>query len=275
MVRVPEHATNAHQFLKMYLDLLGGQLCSPRGMKIYEVEDYQLVLNAGESCLTSFRARKMNLNYAVNEFLWYLGADPYDTSIEKFASMWPKIKQPEGFYYSNYGQYMFGTTGGVNWAVEELMRDKDSRRAAFPFLKRRHCFADNRDMVCTYSMGFRIRQNKLNMSVNMRSNDAIFGTTNDVFCFWMTYKLVLSMLQWVYKGLEPGVYTHKVDSLHVYERHWDMLHKLVYDGMPGYSTIYVPDPNRVEAWELIRGDRTCLNESGEFAKWLMQNSQSS
>lgn len=275
MARTTDYIPNSTRFLKMYADLAKGQICKPRGQAILELEDYVLELDAGDSCITSFRDRKMSIGYAASEFLWYLKGDPYDTSIEKHASMWPKIKQPEGFYFSNYGQYMFGRGAGVRWAIEELMRDKDSRRAAFPFLKLIHCFADNRDMVCTYSMGFRIRENRLNMSVNMRSNDAIYGTTNDVFCFWMVYKLVYAALHQTYRDLLPGRYVHKVDSLHVYEKHWEMLNRLNHTGEQGYFTIYIPDPSAPEAWTLINGDEPISEEFGAFTQWLIRNSQNS
>lgn len=268
-----EYIPNSTRFLKMYADLAGGQICKPRNQAILEIEDYVLNLDAGDSCITSFVDRKMSMSYAVNEFLWYLRADPKDTSIEKYASMWPKIKQPEGFYYSNYGAYMFGQGAGVKWVLEELLRDQDSRRAAFPFLKRSHCFADNRDMVCTYSMSFRIRYGRLNMSVNMRSNDAIYGTTNDVFCFWMVYKLVLAYLRQSYRELLPGRYIHKVDSMHVYERHWEMLNRLVRTGEKGYQMMYVPDPSGPEALGLIDSGHTLSAETGAFSRWLIETSR--
>jgi thymidylate synthase len=273
MAKITESTPNSTTFLKMYADLAKGKICMPRNQKILEVEDYQMVLDAGDSCITSFKARKLNFKYAVNELIWYIKADPYDTSIEKYASMWPKIKQPEGFYYSNYGQYMFAGGGGIKWAIEELTRDKDSRRAAFPFLNRKHCFADNKDMVCTYAMSFRIREDKLNMSVSMRSNDAIFGLTNDVFCFWMVHKMVFAILKRAYPDLKIGRYTHKVDSLHVYERHWSMLNELINGGEKDYYTVFVPDPDHMSAWRCVYSWDDALTFKGNFAEWLIRVSQ--
>lgn len=264
--------SNRDEFLSMYWALSNGRECAPRGQKILEVEDYQLDLDASLSCLTSFKARNLNLSYAIREFLWYLAADKYDTTIEKYASIWPKIKQPEGFYYSNYGQYMFGEQGGIPWVIAELTRDKDSRRAAFPFLRAEHCFESNRDMVCTYSMGFRIRDNKLNMSINMRSNDAIFGTTNDVFAFWMTQKIVLAFLLRHYPELSLGSYRHKVDSLHVYERHWEMLTNILADAEDGYQGIHVPAMTRDEILGMM-AEPYSFKVRGEFTKWIMANYQ--
>lgn len=270
MAEPQTYTTNCAQFLKMYRDLNAGSICSPRGQNILEVEDYVLHLDPSDSCITSFNKRKFNLKYAVNEFLWYFRRDKYDTSIESHASTWPKIKQPEGFYYSNYGQYIFHEHSGLWWVLEELIRDKDSRRAAIPFLNSEHCFETNKDMVCTYSMSFRIRNDRLNMSVNMRSNDAIFGTTNDVFCFWLIYKLVYQYLRRHYRDLKTGRYVHKVDSLHVYERHWVMLNEICQEDKAGYYHVWVPEPKPIEAHEMIIGK--LIDE--EFSNWLIKSSQS-
>lgn len=235
--------SNAQQFLRMYKDLGEGRLVAPRGQRILELEDYRLDLDMYDSPCTSFEDRKMSLDYAKAEARWYLRGDKADRSIEKHANLWPKIVQPDGTYFSNYGQYIFGERQ-FDWVVEELCRDIDSRRASIVLLKREHLFADNRDVVCTYGMNFRVRDQRLNMSVSMRSNDAVFGTTNDVFCFSIVYRMVFAAIKFtVCPALEPGRYVHKVDSLHVYERHWDMLKKILHKGINGYELVEVPYPS--------------------------------
>lgn len=237
--------SNGDVFVRMYQDLRSAPIASPRGSRILELEDYQFALDMTDSPLTAFPARNLNLNYAKAEARWYLRGKADDRSIEEHASLWPKIIQPDGTYFSNYGQYIFGERQ-YDWVVEELTRDRESRRASIVLLKSEHFFKENKDVVCTYGMNFRIRQNRLNMSVSMRSNDAIFGTTNDVFCFSVVYRMVFAALQlsW-YPEIVPGTYTHKADSLHVYERHWPMLERLVDESMHGYVRIDVPYPNSV------------------------------
>lgn len=235
---------NAYAFLKMYKDVYDGRLVIPRGSPIREAENYQMSIDMNGSPCTSFVERKFNLRYAKDEFLWYLRGDRYDTSIEKKASIWPKIKQPEGFFYSNYGHYIFGQSQRqFDWVIEELRRDKDSRRASIVLINRDHFFRENQDVVCTYGINFRIREERLNMSVSMRSNDAIFGFTNDVFSFSLLYRLVFACLKASgYVDLMPGQYVHKVDSLHIYERHWDMTRKILSGGMDQFDPIEVPYP---------------------------------
>jgi len=266
--------SNCRAFLHMYRELMCGWKVSPRGSEVLECEDFVLNLHMDESVLTSFLARNLNLKYAKSEFIWYMRGDPYDTYIEQFASMWPKIKQPAGFYFSNYGKYLFAD-GQVRWVINELTRDRDSRRESIVLLDQDHIFADNRDMVCTYSMNFRIRRHQLNMSVNMRSNDAIFGTTNDVFSFAMVYEIVYAYLRLTrYPDLCRGLYSHKVDSLHVYQRHWDMLGSILHHGEAGYKHIPVPEILSLSEAEAMlhyhktKGEGIVCPPAWELMTWL-------
>lgn len=253
---------NAQTFLKVYRDVLNGQAISPRGQVCKEVIDYMFSLDMCHSPLTSFKHRKLNLEYAKQEFLWYLRADKFDSSIEKHATMWAKIKQPDGSYYSNYGQYIFPDQ--IRFVIYELMKDPNSRRASMVLLKDEHLFLDNKDVVCTYGINFRIRNGRLDMTVMMRSNDVIFGTTNDVFCFSMIYRLVFSMLAPVLP-ISVGRYTHFVNSLHVYQRHFDMISDIVEQGIDGYAGIIVPWPTHEESEKVINGDK---DVDGPMMRWL-------
>src|SRR6185503_7362068 len=98
---------NARAFLSAYHQVWGGEDIYPRSTVCREVADFRMDLDMQYSPLTSFAARKLNLNYAKKEFVWYLGADKFDSSIEQHATTWAKIKQPDGSYFSNYGQYIF------------------------------------------------------------------------------------------------------------------------------------------------------------------------
>lgn len=216
-----------------------------------------------------------------------MGGDRFDTSIEQHATAWKKLRDTDGGFNSNYGQYIFrgllrGSDHGsqFDWVVDELKRDPDSRRACIVLLNRHHLRQDNVDVVCTYAMSFRIRQNRLNMSVSMRSNDVIFGMTNDVFCFSMLHEMLLVFLQSHYPDLRLGEYTHKVDSLHVYQRHFGMLQELVEQGMDGYYHIHVPpgdvhDFRRLSV-EAQTGEKTIATMSRpSFAlyNWIQENAQ--
>ena len=277
--------TNAMVYMAMYRGLLDGNELKPRGQLIREVEDAIVDIDMNHPICTSFIARNMSLKYACNEFLWYLRGDIYDRSIEDHASMWPKLIQPEGFYYSNYGAYMFDKDSGFDWVCNSLSNDIDSRQAAIPFLNSAHCFKGNKDMVCTYSLSFRIRNEKLNMSVNMRSNDAVFGFTNDSFCFAMFYEMVYARLCSAYPFLQRGTYCHKVDSLHIYERHFKMVERIVEEGVAAYVPIHIPPIATQGEAMTLRHTSVLFNAAiskrdfidgvdptWRFTKWLLEHS---
>lgn len=257
---------NAKAFLKAYHEVWAGEVTQPRGTLCREVQDFRMELDMEYSPLTSFAARKLNLDYAKRELIWYIGADKFDKSIEQYASTWQKIRQKDGSYFSNYGQYIFPDQ--FRFVVQELLQDRWSRRASIVLLKPEHLFHENKDVVCTYGMNFSIRNSQLHMRVHMRSNDIIFGMTNDVFCFSMIYRMVFAILceDDAYKDLRPGRYVHLVDSMHVYDRHFAMIEQLWKQGLNGYQYIEVPWPTAREA--KIAADSGYVGREEMWGNWL-------
>ncbi|RYH39567.1 MAG: hypothetical protein EON54_18795 [Alcaligenaceae bacterium] len=78
---------------------------------------------------------------------------------------------------------------------------------------RRDTISYHRDIPCTCTMQFVIRNRRLHMLTSMRSNDAWLGLPHDVFAFTMIQELVARSV-----GVELGEYRHSVGSLHLYER---------------------------------------------------------
>jgi len=265
------------RFLSVYKDLRSkGKIASPRGKKIIEIQNYMMTMGPRDK-FTSYIAREFNLDYAKFEMLWYLTGDKWDDSITSSASMWSELRQSDGSWFSNYGQYWFGpNSNGFNWVVDQLIKDKDSRQAIIPMLNKDHLFIGNVDIVCTYSVGFRIRENHLYMSVNMRSQDAIWGFTNDTFCFSVLHEMVYVMLRDSgYDDLIMGSYTHKVDSFHVYERHFEMLDKLIEHGQNGYYEVYCPEIyDKREVLNLMDFNSINHRVDHHFTDWINENKYS-
>lgn len=242
-----------------------------RGQKTKNVHDMAIVLDSNQPVITSFAARKLNLRYAKQEWMWYLRADRFDRSIEQHATMWQKIRQPDGSYFSNYGQYIFDRSDGVNSqfdrAIETLGRDRNSRRASIVLLRDSHLFESNPDVVCTYAINFTIERSTLHMTVMMRSNDVIFGFTNDAFCFWNLHMFAYVRLLSHHPDLLLGSYTHFTNSMHVYERHYEMIADIIAQDKFGYEFLRVPTPTLDEVVGLC-GSRGGYDGPGEYAQWL-------
>lgn len=254
---------NAHAFLHLYRKLKLGYPIETRGAKCLNLHNCILALHAWESVFTDFVDRKPNLNYAKKEWLWYLGADKFDQSIEQHATMWKKLRQPDGSYFSNYGQYMFH--GQFDYVVETLRKDPDSRRACMTLLQKDHLFEDNIDTVCTYAIHFTIHDNLLHMTVMMRSNDAIFGLTNDAFCFQQLMLFVCAKLKSTYPLLDVGQYLHMANSMHVYERHFEMVDNIITRGISGFQGgVAHPTVTSQDVDYLIRNP----NPSSDFSPYV-------
>ena len=262
-------------FLDIYEELwYDGEVCMPRGMKVKEIRNAKYTFPPYYR-ITSYKERKLNLDYLKWEFLWYLRADPKDAAVADAAQMWKDLRQPDGSYFSNYGQYWFGPQAGFFWALGSLLQDKDSRQAIIPMLNTSHLYEGNKDVVCTYGINFCIRSDELHMTVHMRSNDAIWGLTNDAACFSFLHEMMHVALKAEMPELKMGTYTHIADSLHVYERHFEMLRTLA--TAPTHYKVEIPRIiSPAEVYHMIRyqdksSDDDSHNPYYRFFRWLLDN----
>jgi len=212
-----------------------GSTVTSRGLETKELVgfSYQLPPRVRFMC---FEHRKLRMDYVKQEFLWYFNADRYDVSIKKIATMWDGLVNFDGSINSNYGYYIFAKnpeTGISNFerVVETLSTDPQSRRATITILDNGHLDSSTNDYPCTSYLNFLIRDNELIMLVRMRSQDAIYGMGNDAPFFSFVQELLHSCLiqDPHLKGLKIGTYYHTADSFHVYERHYNMLDKILAD----------------------------------------------
>ena len=268
---------NEQRWRKIFKDVVvNGRYVSPRGKKVIEIEDYSYVLPPYVR-FCNFVDRKLNMDYVRREFLWYLRGDRFDISITEHAKMWKGLVNADGGINSNYGQYVFGDVKQFDNVVKTLSDDRDSRRASIVILNSGHLSSETRDVPCTYALNFRIRQNDLNMSVAMRSQDAVFGMGNDAPAFSFIHEMVQVALTRVYPELELGTYHHSANSFHVYERHFNMLERLSGHSLDLWEhcerTPYVPvDCPRISSADEVDFLRACdfssIPEGFSFARWL-------
>lgn len=270
------------QFFKIFCDLAeNGKLVSPRGQLVVEIENYTYELPPNVR-FQSYKCRKFNLQYVKDEMLWYLKGDRFDVSIAEKAKLWQGIINEDGSINSNYGQYLFyGDDNQFDNVVRILASDKDSRRASMMILSKSHLLSDTKDYPCTYAINFRIRDGKLNMSVHMRSQDAVFGMGSDAPAFSFIHEMMLNALKRSYPDIECGNYHHIADSFHAYERHFELLEKIT--GInpitkecvdpwtpPVYDKIECPAISGPDEVDFLRKlDFSNIHDEFKFTKWLI------
>lgn len=196
-----------------------------RGQEVLELEDFSYTFEPYVRFM-NFKARCLNLDYIKAELRWYLRGDPTDRSIGDHAKLWIGLFDEQGRVNSNYGYYLF-RQHQVLGVIDQLRLDRHSRRASAVILQRNHLRPDNLDVPCTYGMNFRIRDDRLRLSVHMRSQDAIWGLGNDLPFFSLVQEIVATLL-----NVQVGRLHLAVDSFHIYRRHWRMLDKIVEEHSP-------------------------------------------
>lgn len=245
-----------------------GHISAPRGQRIREIEDLQIRLDPMRPFM-NFTHRKLKIDYFKKEMLWKLGADAFDSSIMDHAKMWASVRNTDGSFNSNYGQYWFGKQLGLMKAFNELVRDVNTRRSIIPMLNDSHIGPNVNDTVCTEAVGFRIRDNCLNMSVHMRSSDQIFGLGTDIPTFAFLMRILHGMLLTVFPNLRLGTLTITAMSSHIYERHFKMVDEILRDPQRAACTIMPVITEPSEAFRLAACAGHVNGDWGKLSRWLL------
>ena len=161
--------------------------------------------------------RKWNKKYAEREWQWYLSQNRSVEEIKKFAPIWDKMHNGDNIVNSNYG-WQWGRNNQLDKCIEQLKKDKSTRQAWISIFDGKEKDMYQFDTPCTLAVGFYVlpvNEQKLNMTVTMRSNDLIYGFCNDQYCFSKLQELVAAEL-----NMEVGDYYHFAHNLHIYEKHY-------------------------------------------------------
>ena len=160
------------------------------------------------------KERKWSLEYAEAEWEWYKSGD---RSIDKLGQIygkippiWEKMADSNRNVNSNYG-YQWKRNNQIDYVCAKLRQNKNTRHAAISIYDAKEWGSYKKDTPCTYAVQFTILDNKLNMSVLMRSNDIWYGFCNDQYQFSMLQQLVAERL-----SIEIGTYYHFAHNLHLY-----------------------------------------------------------
>lgn len=206
----------------------------PRDLKIRENLGVILEIENPLSNMYINRNRSSQFRYIAGELMWYFLGRNDVSYIKNYSKFWEKIQNPDGTANSAYGNLIFTTLNEhdycqYDWAISSLIKDKDSRQAVMHFNRPEHQWFGNKDFVCTMYAIFHIRNDKLDLKVYMRSNDAILGTPTDVAFFTVLQQQALNHLKEVYPDLKLGKYIHIADSYHIYERHFELVEEMIKD----------------------------------------------
>jgi thymidylate synthase len=184
-----------------------------------DVQDTKCLFNEGfyienpldNEIKVNFRTWKKE--YAEYEWQWYLSKNRSVKEIKTKAKIWDKMHIGDDIVNSNYG-WQWSRNEQLDYIIKELKKNPESRRAVITIYDGKEWDSFNNDTPCTLAINFNIFENKLNMSVVMRSNDLWFGFCNDQYCFSKLQEKLAKELD-----IEVGWYYHFANNLHLYNKH--------------------------------------------------------
>ena len=207
-----------------YVDLVQhvlkyGKEVAPRGMKTREIEDAIIRIDDVYNTLPLGVGRGTVPGIGAVEACQLIAGASTPKLVIAIGPQFANFTEDNGLFHGAYG---IRTQSQYAPIVERLKADPDTRQAVVTIWNPElDLLSNKRDYPCTILHQFRIRNNKLNMSVYMRSNDVWLGAAYDFFQFTRVQLAIASIL-----GIEPGTYHHHVGSLHIYEQHYDSAENL-------------------------------------------------
>ena len=160
------------------------------------------------------KERKFSEKYAESEWLWYLSGD---RSVERLGAIhgkippiWLRMADENGNVNSNYG-WQWKRNNQLYKVIAMLENNPNTRQATISIYDGKEIENYSKDTPCTYAVQFTILDNKLCMSVLMRSNDLWYGFCNDQYQFASLQQMVAESL-----SIETGWYYHYAHNMHLY-----------------------------------------------------------
>lgn len=229
-----------------------GDDVSPRGYKTKELHPACIQINNPRKRVLSHSIRNCNYGFMVGELLWILQGSNKLDHVAHYNKQWEQFSDDGETLNGAYGQRIFNWDGlfdvidttykdeegnthpnfelmqitmdQFECAYNKLYYDKYTRQATISLFNPVQDYNSNgtKDTPCTNIIRFMIRNNKLDMTVFMRSNDIILGTPYDIFNFTMLQEIMAGRL-----NIDVGIYYHIIDSLHIYDNHYEMAQNII------------------------------------------------
>ena len=206
-----------------------------RGLKTKEIHPCSLTINNPLRRTLLYPKRGNNPFAALAEAMWVLGGWNNINWLERFLPRAKDFSDDGKIWRSGYGarlRHATGTddTGNVRtvdqlrYIYETLTKDCYSRQAVITIWDpAKECTIGNsRDFPCNDLLQFLYREDKLDLHVYVRSNDAIWGFAAINIYEWTVLQEIMAGLL----GFEVGKLHYFVGSMHVYEKHFEKIKEL-------------------------------------------------
>lgn len=162
--------------------------------------------------LCTSKRRLLSPYYLVGELMFSLDFSNELEFISYYSKFWNQISEADTVRSAYWWQAKFGYGfDQIKYVIEKLKADPNSRQAIIHLKHPVRYYG--KDEICTLSVQFFIRKEKLQMVVNMRSNDVVRGLPYDHTVFVMLQSYIAHKL-----GIEiEDIYYHNAASFHLYD----------------------------------------------------------
>lgn len=183
----------------------------------------------------------------LGELCWYLSGTNRLESISYYLPRYSKYAEGDELF-GGYGPRLLNFRG-INQVTNiiDLLRVKpQSRQAVIQLFDANDLVEEHKDVPCTCTLQFLIRDHTLHMITYMRSNDVFIGLPHDIFCFTMLQEILARTL-----SVNLGTYKHMVGSLHLYERDEKVAQQFLDEGWQS-TDMPMPSMPLGDPWPAIR-----------------------
>lgn len=188
-----------------------GKEISPRGMKTFEVLNATMEITKPWHIPLMLDNRTLNQNIGAMEALQLVGQISVPELMVNTSKVFSNFLDG-GTFHGAYGPRIHGNLRKV---VDQLKKDDSSRQAVLTiFNSDKDLNVDVKDVPCTLTLQYFIRNGKLLARTSMRSNDLYLGMPYDFVQFIALQGAIAQALD-----IPMGTYSHTVGSLHIYEQH--------------------------------------------------------
>jgi thymidylate synthase len=203
--------------------------------------------------ITNPRARlsrtesKGKLFSCLGELCWYLAKTNELSFIAHYLSHYREESDDGHSVYGAYGPRLFNMRRNdqVGNVIALLRKKPASRQAVIQLFDAADIAKKHKGIPCTCTFQFMIRDRRLHLLTNMRSNDAFLGLSHDIFSFTMLQEIVARTL-----SVEIGTYKHAVGSLHLYDRNRRAARRYLEEGWQS-TTICMPPMPPGDPWNSV------------------------
>jgi thymidylate synthase len=204
---------------------------SKRGSNIEITQFAATLLNPRIRTSMSLDRKLVKSKFA--EFAWYLSKSDDRDFITPYIRRYNNEEQNGDKILGAYGPKIFNSVEGsksqYERVIEQIVKRKATKHAYIAISdSTEYKFRDQEfsSPPCTIGLHFYVRNEKLNLVVYMRSNDAYLGLPHDLFCFTMLQELIA-----LRTNLALGTYTHCATSMHAYEVDVDKIRNYLAEGL--------------------------------------------